>query len=69
MYADLKALNTNNMSIEETKIVFTVVQRLKTSWPGHNSLRVIIPKVLRNKLICPYSHLLHYIYKSTSLFR
>ena len=65
----LKALNTNNMSIEETKIVFTVVQRLKTSRPGHNSLRVMIPKVLRNKLICPYSHLLHHIYKSTSLWK
>ena len=45
----LQALNINNMSIEETKIVFTVVQRLKTSRPGHNSLRVMIPKVLRNK--------------------
>ena len=32
----LKALNTNNMSIEETKIVFTVVQRLKTSLQALN---------------------------------
>ena len=55
------------MSIEETKIVFTVVQRLKTLRPGHNSLRVMIPKVLRNKSICPYSHLLHYIDRRTSL--
>lgn len=62
----LQALNIN-MSIEETKIAFTVVQRLKTSRPGHNSLRVMIPKVLRNKSICPYSHLLHYIDRSTSL--
>ena len=59
----LQALNINNMSIEETKIVFTVVQRLKTSRPGHNSLRVMIPKVLRNKSICPYTHLLHYNYR------
>ena len=29
----LKALNTNNMSIEETKIVFTVFQRLKRECP------------------------------------
>ena len=63
----LQALNINNMSIEETKIVFTVVQRLKTSRPGDNSLRVMTPKVLRNKSICPYSHLLHYIDRSTSL--
>ena len=42
------------MSIEETKIVFTDVQRLKTSLP----LRVMIPKVSRNKSICPYSLLL-----------
>ena len=63
----LQALNINNMSIEETKIVFTVVQRLKTSRPGHNSLRVLIPKVLRNKSICPYTHLLHYIDISSSL--
>jgi len=55
----LQALNINNMSIEETRIVFTVVQRLKTSRPGHNSLRVMIPKVLRNKSICPYTHLLY----------
>ena len=34
----LQALNINNMSIEETEIVFTVVQRLETSRPGHNSL-------------------------------
>ena len=34
----------NNMSSEETKIVFTDVQGLKTSRP----LRVMIPKVLRN---------------------
>ena len=52
----LQALNINNMSIEETKIVFTVVQRLKTSRPGHNSLPVMIAKALRNKSICPYSH-------------
>ena len=63
----LQALNINNMSIEETKIVFTVVQRLKTSPPGHNSLPVMASKVLRNKSICPYSHLLHYIDRRTSL--
>ena len=37
----LQALNISNMSIEEAKIVFTAVQRLKTSRPGHNSLRVM----------------------------
>ena len=51
----------NNMSIEETKIVFTDVQRLKTSRP----LRVMIPKVLRNNSICPYSLWLDYIDRST----
>ena len=55
------------MSIEETKIVFTDVQRLKTSRLGHNSLRVMIPKVLRNKSICPYFHLLHDIDRGTLL--
>ena len=47
------------MSSEETKIVFTVVQGLKTSRP----LRVMIPKVLQNKSFCPYSLLLDYIDK------
>ena len=63
----LQALDINSTSIEETKIVFTVVQRLNTSRPGHNSLRVMIPKVLRNKSISPYLHLLHYIDRSASL--
>ena len=52
------------MSIEETKIVFTDVQRLKTSRP----LRVMIPKVSRNKSICPYSLLLDYIDRSKIVY-
>ena len=63
----LQALNMNNTSIEGTKIVFTFVQRLNTSRPGHHSLQVMIPKVLRNKSIRPYTHLLHYIDISLSL--
>ena len=63
----LQALNINNMSIKETKTLIIVVQRLNTSRAGHDSLRLMIPKVLRNKSICPHSHLLHYIDRSTSL--
>ena len=51
------------MSSAETKIVFTDVQGLKTSRP----LRVMIPKILRNKLFCPYSLLLDYIDRGTFL--
>ena len=51
------------MSSEETKIVFTDVQGLKTSRP----LRVMIPKVLRNLSFCPYSLLLDYIDRGTFL--
>ena len=51
------------MSSEENKIVFPDVERLRTSRP----LRVMIPKVLRNKSICPHSLLLDYIDRGTFL--
>ena len=51
------------MSSQETKIVFTDVQGLKTSRP----LGGIIPNVLRNKSFCPYSLLLDYIDRGTFL--
>ena len=51
------------MSSEETKILFADVQGLKASRP----LRVMIPKVLRNKSFCPYSLLLDYIDTGTFL--
>ena len=59
---------THFQNLKEKKKWFFLSQgHFKTSQPDHNSLPVMIQKVLRNKSICPYSHLLHYIDRSTSL--
>lgn len=50
----LQALRIDCVSVEISKVVFVINDRLKTSRPGNNhSVKVIIPAIKNDRAICP----------------
>ena len=63
----LQALRIDCMSVENSKVVFVIMDRLKTSRPGNNSVKVIIPEIKNDRAICPRSHLIEYVARTEKL--
>ena len=56
------------LSILDDKLVFAVADRTKTtqtSLPGKSHTKIEIPRFPRDKKLCPRTHVLYYIDKTT----
>lgn len=64
----LHALNLDELSILDDKLVFTVADRTKTSRPrkSHRT-KIEIPLFRQVKKLCPRTHVVHYVDKTRSL--
>lgn len=47
-----QALRIDCVSVEISKVVFRINDSLKTSRPGNNSVKVIIPAIKNDRAIC-----------------
>lgn len=64
----LHALNLDELSILDDKLVFTVADRTKTSRPRKSHRTEIeIPLFPQVKKLCPRTHVVHYVDKTRSL--